>query len=198
MTATLSLRAAYVGSFGYHGFVSVDPNDIPAQICASATAAFPEGRRQPSRAAWSQGAQYIPVSARPNPYLGPGFFWYTEGNTSYNALQIDVTHRLAHGLQFRANYTRSKNLDVNSALTIAQANNQPQMVMDRNNLKRDWGPSALNAENQASISSLYALPGRGRLAGRMAAERDRDAAERVSVHAADRGEPVGRWRHAES
>ena len=32
-----SLRAAYVGSFGYHGFVSVDPNDIPAQICSTAT-----------------------------------------------------------------------------------------------------------------------------------------------------------------
>ncbi len=33
----MSLRASYVGSFGYHGFVSVDPNDIPAQICQSAT-----------------------------------------------------------------------------------------------------------------------------------------------------------------
>ena len=159
-----SLRAAYVGSFGYHGFVSVDPNDIPAQICSTATCVS-GGTPATTKGSVLQGQQYIPVSARPNPYLGPGFFWYTEGNTSYNALQLDVTHRLAHGLQFRANYTRSKDLDVNSGLTIAQANNQPQMVMDRNNLKRDWGPSALDAENQASISSLYALPGRGRLLG---------------------------------
>jgi hypothetical protein len=68
-------------------------------------------------------------------------------------------------LQFRANYTWSKNLDVNSALTGAQANNQAQMVMDRNDLKRDWGPSALDVKNEASISGLYALPGRGRWFG---------------------------------
>ena len=27
--------------------------------------------------------------------LGAGFFWYTEGNSSYNALQMDVTHRFS-------------------------------------------------------------------------------------------------------
>jgi hypothetical protein len=30
------LRVAYVGSFGYHGLLSVDPNDIPAQVCGAA------------------------------------------------------------------------------------------------------------------------------------------------------------------
>ena len=160
-----SFRAASVGSFGTHGFVSLDPNDIPAQICLSVTCVS-GGTPGTTKGSVAQGQQYIPVSARPNPYLGAGFFWYTEGNTSYNALQFDVTHRISHGLQFRANYTWSKNLDVNSALTGAQANNQAQMVLDRNNLKRDWGPSALDAKNQASISSLYALPfGHGRLGG---------------------------------
>ena len=105
-----------------------------------------------------QGAQYIPVGTRPNPYLGAGFFWYTEGNSSYNALQTDVTRRLSRGLQFRGNYTWSKNLDMNSGLTGAQANNQAQMIMDRNDLRRDWGPSALNVTHQASISAHYELP----------------------------------------
>ncbi len=153
----MSLRASYVGSFGYHGFVSVDPNDIPAQICASATCVS-GGTPGTTKGSVVQGQQYIPISGRPNPLLGAGFFWYTEGNTSYNALQIDVTRRLSHGLQFRGNYTWSKNLDINSALTGAQANNQPQMVMDRNDLHRDWGLSALNVANQASISALYMLP----------------------------------------
>jgi hypothetical protein len=31
-------------------------------------------------------------------------------------------------------------------------------VLDRNDLPRDWGPSALDIRNQASISALYALP----------------------------------------
>jgi len=152
-----SLRVAYVGSFGYHGFVSVDPNDIPAQICAAATCVS-GGTPATTKGTVVQGQQYIPVTSRPNPLLGAGFFWYTEGNTSYNSLQIDVTRRLSHGLQFRANYTWSKNLDINSGLTGAQANNQAQMVLDRNDLRRDWGPSALDIANQASISSLYALP----------------------------------------
>src|SRR6202023_3248070 len=93
-----------------------------------------------------QGGQYLPagVLTRPNPNLGPAFFWYTEGNSSYNALQVDVSRRLSHGLQLRGNFTWAKNLDMNSALTGAQSSNQAQMVMDRNDLVRDWGPSALN------------------------------------------------------
>jgi hypothetical protein len=108
----------------------------------------------------SQGAQYIPGpgATRPNPYLGAGFFWFTEGNSSYNALQVDVTKRLSAGLQFRGNYTWSKNLDMNSGLTGAQANNQSQMILDRNDLPRDWGPSALNVQHQVSLSGSYELP----------------------------------------
>src|SRR5262249_13606929 len=97
-------------------------------------------------------------SARPNPYLGAGFFWYTAGNSSYNSLQFDVTRRFSKGLQLRGNYTWAKNLDMNSALTIAQAQNQPQMVMDRSDLHRDWGPSALTPTSQASISAHYEFP----------------------------------------
>ncbi|MBZ5605059.1 MAG: hypothetical protein LAO79_22405 [Acidobacteriia bacterium] len=154
-----SLRAAYVGSFGYHGFLSIDPNSIPAQICSNAAGCASGGVSTTIKGTVPQGTQYIPLGAsRPNPYLTPGFFWYTAGNSSYNALQLDVVRHLSRGLQFRANYTWSKNLDVNSGLTIAQANNQPQMVMDRLDPHRDWGLSALNATHQASISASYELP----------------------------------------
>ncbi|MBV9508492.1 MAG: TonB-dependent receptor [Acidobacteriia bacterium] len=158
-----ALRVGYVGSFGYHGLLSIDPNTIPAQICADPNGCVSGGTPGTTKGSVPQGAQYIPVTTRPNPYLSAGFFWYTEGNSSYNALQVDVTRRLSHGLLFRANYTWSKSLDINSGLTGAQANNQAQMVLDRNDLRRDWGPSALNAANQASISAHYDLPfGKGR------------------------------------
>jgi hypothetical protein len=151
------LRLSYVGSFGYHGLLSVDPNSIPAEICANA-AGCKAGGNGTATSVVPQGAQYIPVGTRPNPYLGAGFFWYTEGNSSYNALQADVSHRFSRGLQFRANYTWSKNLDMNSGLTGAQANNQAQMILNRNDLGLDWGPSALNVASQASISATYSLP----------------------------------------
>jgi hypothetical protein len=164
------LRVAYVGSFGYHGLLSVDPNTIPTQICSDPGGCSAGG--DATAASLSkiphtvpEGAQYIPGpgAKRPNPDLGAGFFWYTEGNSSYNALQGDVSHRFSHGLQFRVNYTWSKDLDMNSGLTGAQANNQAQMILDRNDLHRDWGPSAYDIPNQVGISSTYELPfGKGK------------------------------------
>ena len=152
-----AVRVAYTGSFGIHGLLSIDPNSIPAVRCANAAGCV-SGGTGTARGAVPQGAEYIPVGTRPNPYLAGGFFWFTEANSSYNALAVDWSRRLRAGLQLRANYTWSKNLDLNSALTGAQANNQPQMVLNRNDLRRDWGLSALNATSQASISGRYELP----------------------------------------
>jgi hypothetical protein len=165
LDATTALRVSYVGSFAYHGLLSVDPNTIPAQVCSAAagcqaggvaTSGSPATAANQSQAA--QGAQYIPVGTRPNPYLGAGFFWYTEGNSSYHALQTEVSHRLRRGFQIRASYTWSKNLDLNSGLTGAQSQNQSQMILNRNDLRKDWGPSALNVASQASITARYELP----------------------------------------
>ena len=164
-----SLRVAYVGSFAVHELLSIDPNSIPAQICTNAGGCSAGGVQTAAQKGATivtvpQGTEYIPAAAsgaaftRPNPNLSGGFFWFTEGNSSYNALQVDVTHRMSKGLEFRGNYTWSKNLDMNSGLTIAQANNQPQLVLDRNNLRRDWGPAAFDATSQSSISALYQLP----------------------------------------
>jgi hypothetical protein len=154
-----SLRVAYVGSFGVHELLSIDPNTIPAQTCILA-AGCKSGGNGTVQGTVAQGAEYIPGigTKRPNPFLSAGFFWLTEGNSSYNALEVDVTHRISKGLEFRGNYTWSKNLDINSGLTGAQANNQAQMVLDRNDLRRDWGPSALNTASQASVSASYELP----------------------------------------
>ena len=153
-----SLRVAYVGSFGVHELLSIDPNSIPAQVCAAATCK--SGGNGTVQGTVPQGTEYIPGigTKRPNPFLSAGFFWYTGGNSSYNALEVDVTQRISKGLEFRGNYTWSKNLDVNSGLTIAQANNQPQIVLNRNDVRMDRGRSALNPASQASVSASYELP----------------------------------------
>jgi hypothetical protein len=167
LSRNMALRVAYVGSHGYHELLSVDPNTIPPQICGTASGCVAGGIGT-TKSTVPQGTLYVPVetapagcaacSGRPNPYLAAGFFWFTEGNSSYNALQTDFTRRLSQGLQFRANYTWSKNLDMNSGLTIAQAQNQPQLILNRNNLPLDWGPAALDVTNQSSMSITYELP----------------------------------------
>jgi hypothetical protein len=168
LSGNTALRVAYVGSHGYHGLLNIDPNSVPPEICA-AQAGCTAGGVNAATSTVPEGGLYIPVRPslitpagtfvnRPNPYLSAGFFWYTEGNSSYNALQLDLTRRLRHGLQFRAAYTWSKNLDMNSGLTGAQANNQSQMVMDRFDPRRDWGLSALNVTSQANLSATYQVP----------------------------------------
>lgn len=161
LSGNTSLRLAYVGSHGYHGLLSVDPNTIPAQTCTSPGGCLAGGMGA-ARSTVPQGTRYIPVaSSRPNPYLAAAFFWNTAANSSYNALQVDLMRRFAKGLQFRVGYTWSKNLDMNSGLTGAQAQNQAQMILDRTDPRRDWGLSAMNVTSQAVISATYELPLRG-------------------------------------
>lgn len=151
------LRIGYVGSFGFHQLVSIDPNSIPPEICSNPSGCTAGGVGKATSTV-PLGAEYIPVGLRPNPNLSGGFFWYSEGNSSYNALQVDVIRRFTRKLQFRANYTWSKSLDDNSALTGAQSSNQAQMVLDRFDLRKDWGPSALNVAQQAHFTATYELP----------------------------------------
>jgi hypothetical protein len=162
LTPNTVLRVAYLGSFAYHQFDSKDANAIPAQIC-SQPAGCTSGGVGRARGTVPQGAEYIPVGKRPNPFLGSAAIYFFDGNASYNALQVEITRRFSQGLQFRGNYTWAKNLDSGSGLGGSQAGNTPQTIMDPHDVKRDWGPSPLNITDQASGNFSYELPiGRGK------------------------------------
>ena len=84
------------------------------------------------------------------------------------------------------------------------------MILNRNDLPQDWGPSALECRRAGQhlgqlsncpsdkASDLRQCDGLRQADQRLAVERHRHAAERISVHAAGRLEPLGRWRHAQS
>jgi hypothetical protein len=164
LTQNMALRVAYVGSHSYHNIINTDSNTIAPLICSSppTPAGCPAGGinikpgAQPSFV--PQGTQYIPVGKRPNPFLANGFFWNTEGVSSYNALQVDVTKRFSRGLTFRASYTFSKNLDDGSGVASSQSQNQTQQVLDPRNPLRDFGRSALDFNHQGSGNLTYDLP----------------------------------------
>src|SRR6202044_2530589 len=75
-----SLAIGYVGSHGYHELLSVDANEpVPGTL---------------------NGNVYYPSGAPlANPTLANTTTWFSEGLSSYNALQIDVNRRFQHGLQ---------------------------------------------------------------------------------------------------
>jgi hypothetical protein len=79
----------------------------------------------------------------------------SSGNSSYNALWVTATRRLARNLQFDASYTWSKSLDYNSFSTggiIAQ---------NSYNVAGSRGLSDFDARHRFVISALYELPFRG-------------------------------------
>ncbi len=169
LSQNMSLRIGYVGSHSYHNLIGVDPNSIPSQICSNAAGCLAGGIMDPTKvppALVPTGTQYIPSlgpNGRPDPYLGNGFFWYTEGVSNYNALQVDLTKRISSGFTFRGSYTFSRNLDDGSGLSSNEATNQTQNVLDRFDPLRDYGRSALDFEHQVSGNFSYQLPfGSGR------------------------------------
>jgi carboxypeptidase family protein len=153
-----SLRVAYVGSQGFHEMVDVDVNSVPPQICSNAAGCV-SGGINAARGFVPQGTLYVPVAtSRPNPYLASiQTYWRAQGNSLYNALQIEVKHRYSNGFELRGNYTWSKNLDLASGSGMGQNINEPN-VMTPYNLKIGKGPGATDFTHQASISGGYELP----------------------------------------
>ncbi len=76
----------------------------------------------------------------------------SDGNSSYQALWLDLKKRFAKGLQFDMNYSWSKSIDENSQ------NNQGLVIQDSNNIRGDRGLSDFDARNRFVVSGLYELP----------------------------------------
>jgi hypothetical protein len=73
-------------------------------------------------------------------------------------MTVDLDHRMNNGLQFRANYTWSKNLDLGSGVGGSQTLNSAMTIMNPYDLRRDWGLSPLDLRHQAGGYLNYDLP----------------------------------------
>lgn len=144
-----SLGLGYVGSHGYHELLSLDANEPMPTICPAA----------PCPANLASGTVYYPSGAPlANPSLANTTTWFSEGLSSYNALQVDANRRFANGFQLRGVYTWSNSLDDGTALNSSVGANAPGFVMFPGNPKLDWGPSTSDARHIAVVNSSYELP----------------------------------------
>ena len=161
-----------------------------------------------SRARWNF---FVPTATKPNPAVNNTWTWFSRGNSSYNALQVDVNRRFSQGLSFRGVYTWSKALDDGDTLNGTAANNAPGLVSNPFNLRADWGLATYDVRNMGVVSAVYELPfGRGKAlannlegleqqAGeRMVGDQHRHRAVGLPVHAAAQLQPVEQRRHAQS
>ena len=74
------------------------------------------------------------------------------GNSSYNALWVTGSQRLAHALQFNVSYTWAKSLDYNSFSTGGIVG------QDSYNLRNDRGLSDFDVRHRFAFSGIYDLP----------------------------------------
>jgi prepilin-type processing-associated H-X9-DG protein len=174
-----SITIGYVGSHGYHELIGIDANEpvpviCPATPCPAAyptwdptkpttatnspNIGFPAGSPL-AGAAVPAGVYYIPAGApKANPALANTWTWFSEGVSSYHALQVDLRRRFSHGLSLRGVYTFSKTLDDGDSLNQTTAGNAPGLASNPLNLRADKGLATFDARHIAVINVLYALP----------------------------------------
>ena len=179
LSPNTSLRVGYVGSHGYHQIVGVDANEPTPVICPaspcpavyptynpalptnatnSPTIGFPIGSPL-AGAPVPAGTDYIPAGTpKPNPALANTWTWFSEGVSSYNALQVDVTRRISQGLSVRGVYTYSKVLDDGDSLNQTTAGNAPGLVSNPFDLAADKGLATFDARNVGVANVIYELP----------------------------------------
>ena len=170
MTPNTSITLGYVGSHGYHQLIGIDGNTPIPAICPAAPcpAAYPANFPAAlANTAIPAGSFYIPAGApKANPSLANTWTWFSKGDGSYNALQVDVNHRFSNDLALRGVYTWSKALDNGDSLNQTTAGNAPGLASNPYNLRADWGPATYDVKNIGVISAVYVLPfGHGKAFG---------------------------------
>jgi hypothetical protein len=184
LSPNTSLTLGYVGSHGYHELIGVDANEPAPVICPTSPCPSVYPTYDPSQpisatnspsigfpigsplagAPVPPGTYYIPSGTpKPNAALANTWTWFSRGDSSYHALQVDLTRRISHGLSLRGVYTWSKTLDDGDSLNQTTAGNAPSLVSNPFNLAADKGLATFNLSHVASVNVIYELPfGRGR------------------------------------
>jgi hypothetical protein len=177
LTKDLMLQVGYAGSQSYHTNLTLDTNVSPPEVCQN-----PQGCRSggvlalPSdpailatRYTVPQGSTYMPskppvmvggtlLTQRPNPYVSNNQAWFGEGTAGYHALNVSLVKRATHGLAFKANYSYSKVMDLNSAILAPSGENEPQDLFSPYNRFLNRGPAAYSLTHQFNANFSYQLP----------------------------------------
>jgi outer membrane receptor protein involved in Fe transport len=135
-----ALQVSYVGSRGIHLIQSADGN--PTQFTIQNGQPF-----------WAANA---PRTV--NPTFGAFSVATGNGDSYYNSLEVSVTKRVSHGLQFQSEYTYSKLLDDNEGDVPSQSTGtyyQPVTLLDT---RLDRGLAPFDIRNNYRFNTIYNLP----------------------------------------
>jgi hypothetical protein len=166
LSPNTSLTVGYVGSHGYHEIIGIDANEPFQVICPAAPcpatypATFPAGIAGTPVPA---GAYFVPTTTKANPALANTWTYFSEGVSSYNALQVDLNRRFSDGLTLRGVYTFSKVLDDGDSVNATTSGGGPALASNPINLRSDKGRGTFDVTHIGVANVTYVLPiGRGR------------------------------------
>ena len=166
----LVLTMAYIGNHGVH-----EPIPIPFNEPGVATPSHPINNQTYSYGFQATDAQNSPLvteqvqttiggfsgsdgnTALRTPFIGfnpNADFWIAEGVSSYNALQLQATKRMSHGLMINASYTYSHSLDEGSGLGSGLFFNGNDPLQPRT----AYASSDFDRPHVFSISYVYQFP----------------------------------------
>jgi hypothetical protein len=161
MGKNTALQVGYVGSHGYHEIIGIDANEpfpviCPATPCpATYPSSFPTGIAGTIVPASSY---YVPTAIRANPTLANTWTYFSEGDSSYQALQVESNHRLSDGLTLRGVYTWSKTIDDGDSLNATTSGGEPALASNPFDLPADRGLANFDVRHVGVIGAVYALP----------------------------------------
>jgi hypothetical protein len=161
LSANTALTAGYVGSHGYHEIIGIDANEPFPVICPAApcpanyASSFPVGLANTPVPA---GTYYVPSATKPNPSIANTWTYFSEGDSSYHALQVDVSRRFSGGLSLRGVYTWSKAIDDGDSLNATTSGGEPALASNPFDLRADRGLANFDVRNVAAVNGTYALP----------------------------------------
>jgi hypothetical protein len=139
---TTALQISYVGSRGIHLLGGADGNPYPFTI-------------QNGQPFWSGTAKRL---------VNPTWGTFPGGSTNdsiYNALEVSVTKRVSHGLQFQSEYTYSKLIDDGDGQNPAQNVSTSSAAVSILDMKLDRGLASFDARNNYRFNTIYNLPNTG-------------------------------------
>lgn len=161
LSANTSLTVGYIGSHGYHEIIGVDANEpfpvvCPAAPCpATYPGTFPAGLAGTPVPA---GTYYVPSATKANPAIGNTWTYFSAGDSSYHALQIDLNRRFSGGVLLRGVYTWSKTIDDGDSLNSTTSGGEPALVSNPFDLRADRGLANFDVRHVGVISASYQLP----------------------------------------
>jgi hypothetical protein len=165
LSTNTSLTVGYLGNHGYHEIIGIDANEPFPVICPAAPCPATYPATFPASLAGTPvpaGAYFVATTTRANPALANTWTYFSEGVSSYSALQLDLNRRFSGGLTLRGVYTFSKVLDDSDSVNATTSGGGPALASNPFNLRSDKGRGSFDVTHIGVANVTYALPiGRG-------------------------------------